>query len=234
MPEEANRALPLLERALLLEPDYAVAHGYLAWCHEILFVRAGHKDENRSAAVRHAHAAIDHGRDDTTALAVGAFVIAMVEHDRVTAFEAFEQARALSPSSAIPLFLGTVALAWGGEAERAVEWAQSALRVSPRDPQNSYSYHALAISHFLLGRDEEAASAGRRAVRFNPSMGVNHLLMVAPLVRLGRTDEAREASAQALTLMPSFSISGFCAAIGMPCAVAGQFSKEWREAGLPP
>jgi adenylate cyclase len=43
MPEEASKSLPLLERALALEPDYALAHGYLAWCHEILFVRAGHK-----------------------------------------------------------------------------------------------------------------------------------------------------------------------------------------------
>src|SRR5204863_2458972 len=47
MPEEATKALPLLERALALEADYAVAHGYLAWCHEVLFVRAGYKDDNR-------------------------------------------------------------------------------------------------------------------------------------------------------------------------------------------
>jgi adenylate cyclase len=40
MPEGALAALPLLERALALEPDYALAHGYSAWCHENLFVRA--------------------------------------------------------------------------------------------------------------------------------------------------------------------------------------------------
>jgi hypothetical protein len=39
------------------------------------------------------------GRDDPTALALGAFGIAMVEHDRVIAFEGFERALALSPSS---------------------------------------------------------------------------------------------------------------------------------------
>jgi adenylate cyclase len=233
MPEETSKALPFLERALALEPDYALAHGYLAWCHEILFVRAGRKDENRSAAIRHAHAAIDYGRDDTTALALGAFVTALVEHDRVTAFEAFEQARALSPSSAITLFFGAVALGWGGEAERAIEWADSALRVSPRDPLNWFSYQALAIGHFLLGRDEEAATAGRRAVRSNPNMSVNHMLLAAPLVRLGRADEARAASAQALTLLPSLSISGFCAAIALPPVVADRFGEAWRKAGLP-
>lgn len=233
MPEEASKALPLLERALALEPDYALAHGYLAWCHEILFVRAGHKDENRSAAIRHAHAAIDYGRDDTMALALGALVTALVEHERVTAFEVFEQARSLSPSSAITLFFGAVALGWGGEAERAIEWAESALRVSPRDPLNWFSYQALAIGHFLLGRDEEAATAGRRAVRSNPNMSVNHMLLAAPLVRLGRADEARAASAQVLTLLPSFSISAFCAAIALPPVVADRFGEAWRKAGLP-
>ena len=88
-----------------LEAQYAGAHGFLAWCHEILFVHGGFSDENRSAAIRHARAAVSYGRDDATALAFGAFVIAMVEHDRATAVEAFEQALALSPSSSLALFV---------------------------------------------------------------------------------------------------------------------------------
>ena len=34
MPQDAERALPILERAIALEPDYAVAHAIIAWCHE--------------------------------------------------------------------------------------------------------------------------------------------------------------------------------------------------------
>jgi len=130
MPHAAAKALPLLERALALEPDYAGAHGLLACCHEVLFTRAGLKHENRTAAIYHAHAALTHGRDDATALAMGAFVIAMVEHDRVTALDAFEQALAVSPSYPLTLFLGGLALAYGCEAERAIDWAERALRLS--------------------------------------------------------------------------------------------------------
>jgi adenylate cyclase len=133
MPEEAVKAVPLLEQALALEANYSGALGLLAWCHEILFVRAGFKEENRTAALRNARAAVAHGRDDATALALGAFVIGMVEHDRVTAIEAFERALALSPSSAFALFLGCGVLAWAGEAERAIDWAERALRISPID-----------------------------------------------------------------------------------------------------
>ena len=41
MPKEAGEALPLLESALALEPDYAGVHGFLAWCHQTLFTRGG-------------------------------------------------------------------------------------------------------------------------------------------------------------------------------------------------
>src|SRR5271166_553304 len=101
MPETALRALPLLERALTLEPDYALAHGHAAFCYESLFVRAGRRDEHRQGAIRHAHAAIAYGRDDATALTLGGFNLGMIEHDRAAAREAFEAAIVLSPSSAL-------------------------------------------------------------------------------------------------------------------------------------
>ena len=70
MPDGASRGLTLLGQALAREPDYAAAHGYAAWCHEILFLRGGFREENRIAAIRHAHDALVHGRDDATALAL--------------------------------------------------------------------------------------------------------------------------------------------------------------------
>jgi TolB-like protein len=233
MPEEAAKALPLLEKALALESDYATAHGLLAWCHEALFVRAGFQDKDRQAAVRHARAALTYGRDDATALAPGAFVIAMVEHDRVTAFDAFEQAVALSPSSSFSLFLGSVALAYAGEAERAIDWAERALRLSPFDRLVYLACHALAVSHFLRGRYEAAASAARRAVRSSPGFSVSHSLLVAPLVRLGQIDEAKATAKQVLTLQPTFSASKFCSGLALPPALATSITEAWLEADLP-
>jgi TolB-like protein/Flp pilus assembly protein TadD len=234
MPEEAAKALPLLEQALALEADYAGAHGLLAWCHEILFVRAGFKQDNRAAAIRHARAAVTYGRDDAPALALGAFVIGMVEHDRVTALEAFERALALSPSSAFALFLGCVVLAYAGKAERAIDWGERALRISPLDRLAYVPQHALAIGHFLHGQYEEAANAARRAVQSNPSFSVSRSLLAAALAKLGRTEEAKAAAMQVLALQPSFSSSAFCAAIGIVPVLAEPLMDAWREAGLPP
>lgn len=234
MPEEAGKALPLLRRALTLEPDYALVHGFIAWCHKVIFLRSGFKDVDRAAAIHHAHAAVRYGRDDATALALGAFAIAMVEHDRVTAFEAFEHARALSPSSSFTLFLGAVALGYACEAERAIEWAERSLRISPFDRLSYCAYIGLATANFLRGRYEEAANAGRRAVQWSPGFSVSQTLLVAPLVKLGRMEEAKAVAMQVLALQPSFSSAGVCAALAIPTALAEPMIEAWRKAGLPP
>jgi hypothetical protein len=105
MPEGALQALQLLERALALEPDYALAHGYAGYCHEVLFVRGAKREENRHGAIRHAHMALTHGRDDAMALTLAGFNIGIIEHNRVVAREAFETAIALSPSLAFTYIL---------------------------------------------------------------------------------------------------------------------------------
>jgi TolB-like protein len=234
MPAEAAKAMPLLERALTLEPDYAGAHGYLAWCHQILFVYGGFNKESHDAAIRHARAALSYGHDDATALALGGFAISITEHDRATAFEALEQALAISPSSSLALFCGSTALAYAGEAERAIDWAERALRISPFDRMNHLSYHALAIAHFLRGRYDEAAHAARRAVQSIPSSSASRSVLAAALAKLGRIEEARAAALQVLALNPSFSAARFCAATGLPTALAEPMTDAWTSAGLPP
>ena len=87
------------------------------------------------------------GRDDATALALAGFVIGLLEHDHATASDAFEAALSLSPSSAFSYHLGSVIAGWAGHAERAIEWGERALRLSPFDP---LSYLAIAYRWAIL------------------------------------------------------------------------------------
>jgi adenylate cyclase len=234
MPAEAAKAMPLLERALTIESDYASAHGLLAWCHQIFFARRGFNEASRDAAIRHARAALAYGRDDSRSLALGAFVIAITEHDRATAFEAFEQALAVSPSSSFALFFGSDALGYASEAERAIEWAQRALRTSPFDRLNYAAYHGLTLAHFLRGRYDEAEHAARRAVQSNPNFSVSHCLLAAALAKLGRVEEARTEGRQVLALHPSFSAARFNDVVGIQTVLAESLADAWSAAGLPP
>jgi len=95
------------------------------------------------------------------------------------------------------------------------------------------AYHGLAIGHFLRGRYEEAANAGRRAVQSNPGTSVSHSLLAAPLAKLGRMEEAKAVAKRVLELEPSFSADGFCAALALPTLLARPMVEAWRAAGLP-
>jgi adenylate cyclase len=200
MPNDAGRALQLLDRALELEPDYALAHGYASWCHEIRFVRAGQKPEDRDAAIRHAYAAIAHGPDDANALALAAFTLANIVDDMPAARKAFEQAVAISPSCFLALGFGAAAFGWKAEAERAVEWGERGLRISPFDRLLYVAAHGIALGNFLLGRNNEAAEAAQRAIQSKPEFSLSHVLLAAALAQAGRREEAKAAAARALAL----------------------------------
>jgi adenylate cyclase len=231
MPEEADKALPLLERALALEPGYAIAHAMAAWCHEQRFFRGGLAANEREAGLRHARAALAAGAEDANVLGLAGFVIALLESDLVTAREAFERALALSPSNAVALGFGAIALVWGGDGERAIEWAERALRLSPFDPLRYGPLNALAIAHFLAGRFEAAADASRRATQVNPRFSLLYVMLAASLVRLGRMAEAKAAVARVLALEPGFRTQAYIQTVGPGVGTA--VAEACREAGLP-
>jgi adenylate cyclase len=233
MPKEARIAVPLLERALALEPDYGLAHGYLAFCYEIVFRGGGFEPEIAAAAVRHAHAAIAHGHDDATALGLAGFVISLVEHDRPAAIEAFETALALSPSCSVAFIFGCIAMGWAGAAERALKWGEQALRLSPFDRLSYGAYQALALGYFMNRRYEEAVNAARRAAQGNPGFSIMHMLVAASLAAQGRVAEAKAAAAPVLALQPHFTIEEHCAGLAVPEVLAAPLTEACHAAGLP-
>src|SRR5271167_699204 len=101
MPGGARIAIPLLEQALSLEPDYAVAHAHLAWCREWCFTRGGLDEADREIALLHARAAIASDIDDAAALAVAGWVIIVLTKEHQMALSAIERALSLNSSCAM-------------------------------------------------------------------------------------------------------------------------------------
>jgi len=233
IPERATKALVLLDRALVLDPTYALAHAFASECHHSLFARGGLREENLTASIRHAEAAITHGQDDALALAFAGFTTGMDKHDRAAAFAAFDAALALSPSSAFTYILGSLIFAWGGDAERAIEWSDRGLRLSPFDPWRSTAFVSSSLGHYHLGHYEEAANAGRKAVQSTPGFSMCHVALAAPLVKLGRLEEAKAAAARVLELQPAFRCGQQFAAFGCAPELAASLSEALRISGLP-
>lgn len=233
MPTQVTKALVLLGRALTLDPTYALAHANAAMCHHCLFLRSGLREEDRAASVRHAEAAIAHGRDDARALTLAGFSIGMDGHDRSAAFIALEAALAISPSSALTYILGSVMLAWGGEAERAIEWSERGMRLSPLDPWAFAAFDAQALSHFHLGRYDNAARAAYKSVHANPAHSITYVQLAAALGKLGRLEEAKVAAAKVLELHPTFRYSRQFAGVDCAPALAASMGQALRAVGLP-
>jgi adenylate cyclase len=233
MPKDAAMAIPLLEHALKLEPNYGAAHSFLGWCLHHRFARGGLRQEDRIAAIHHARAAIAHGNDDATALAIAAFVIALDEHDTTTALKVFDHALELSSSNVFALNSSAIILAWMGKTDLAIERAQQALRLSPFDSLNWRSNHALAIAYFHIQRYGDAADAARSVIDVNPGFSLTRAVLTAALMRLGRVDEAKAAAQAVLELEPSFTIRGATLESKLEPAVFKPFADAWREIGLP-
>lgn len=233
MPDRSDKALVFLERAIALDPSYALAHAYAAMSYHNRYLRAGLLESDRMASIRHARVAISHGQDDALALTFAGFSIGMDAHDRAAAFAAFDSALAISPSTAQAYIFGSVILGWAGEAERAIEWAMQAARLSPLDPWAWSTYHALTLGHFHLGHYDEAAKAAFKAVQGNPGHSISSMLLAAALVKAGRIEDAKMAAARVLDLQPQFRYSRQFAGVDCAPALATSLGEALREAGLP-
>jgi TolB-like protein len=233
MPDRSTKALVLLERALALDPVYALAHGFAAMGHHNRFLRGGLHEKDKAASVHHAQAAIAHGQDDALALTFAGFSIGMDGHDRAAAFAAFEAALAVSPSTALAYILGSVVLGWAGEAERAIEWGERGMRLSPFDPWAFGAFHSLMLGHFLQGRDAEALGAAYKAVQFNPGHSISYMLLAAALAKRGRIAEAKAAAARVLELQPGFRYGRQFQGVDCAPALAAALAEALSATGLP-
>jgi adenylate cyclase len=100
MSVQGRIAIPLLEQALKLDPDYAVARAHLAWCREWCFTRGGLDEADRTAALHHARTAIASDIDDAASIAIAGWVVIVLTREHETAPTAIERALSLNASCA--------------------------------------------------------------------------------------------------------------------------------------
>ena len=203
---DAPAAAPLLRDALKLDPNLAVAHAYLSWCHQILFTHGGFGEADKIAGLRHARAATANPVDDASALAVGAMVIGLLGKNARAALDAIERALSFNPSSAAALYFGAQLYAWSGDSVRGAEYARRALRLSPFDPLLYAAHLALGIAALQEERYEETATWWGKCAEANPKFGMIVIGQAQALALAGRIQEARAVFARGMELEPSASI----------------------------
>jgi serine/threonine protein kinase/Flp pilus assembly protein TadD len=198
-------ALQMFQRAIEVDPTYALAWAGIADCRSFLYLNADHVEGNREAALEASERALQ--LDPELAAAHAARGLALSLCDRQAEAEAaFREALRLDPRLFEAWYHFARQSFAQGKAEQAIELYEMAAEVRPDDYQ---SLLLVAQIYDDLGRHDEAQEARRRGVRraearleFEPD-DVRALYMAANgLVVLGEKQKALEWSERALRLEP--------------------------------
>jgi len=233
--DDTDQARQLLKRAIAISPRYAKAHSLLAWA-EVLLLGRGASDLETALPLAEHHARTALALDDADPWTfVG---IAIVENFRsryAEAMPAFHRAIELNPNFAMAHGWLAGAFALSGQTDAALEAAQRAMRMSPRDPFNATYLFFAGVAHETAERYTDALACLHSALRERPNLFPARRHLAACHVGLGQLDEARRAISELLRLQPNSSIKRDAYGYGALARSGDQerYVAALRKAGLP-
>ncbi|WGS18721.1 MULTISPECIES: adenylate/guanylate cyclase domain-containing protein [unclassified Bradyrhizobium] len=236
--EPIEEALRLVERAIALDPDYAMAialKARLVYRLKVIGVIAP-SDPRLEEAAMFAWAAAEKRHDDPDVLWLAGFVIALAGGDFAGGTALIERSLALHPNSADALAAHGLIQAYLGKAESATASLDKAMRLNP---VLSAAYLALvgyATLSFVQGDYETALAWVTKSLHENPRWRIALQLRAACLGLLGRIDEAREAMRNFLAANPNETLATMRAYLQtsfQDAASLDAYLEGLRRAGLP-
>ena len=180
-----------LQQAIARSPDFAPAHAllgfalvfaaHMGWVDKVSSVAAGRKHAERAIAL-----------DDRNPWGYSALgYAAMMQRRTEEAIAAFRKAVSLNPSSAAAHGHLSHGLAFAGCSDEAIKHGETAISLSPVDPDMARFLGGIAIAHYTARRFEEALRFTRENVRLRPGFQGAQRLHGASLAQSGRVEEAR-------------------------------------------
>lgn len=234
--EDFAEARVWLDKAIALDPAYAMPYALLAVWHTIRFGQGWSTDPaaDQAAVLRLATAAIARDSFDAMALALCGHAKSILRYEFDEAILLFDRALEASPSNAFAWGRSSPTYAYIGDPGEAIRRAEQSLRLSPLDPHIFLPHTALALAHYVGGRYDEAARWGRKAREENAQYTANIRMLAASLAAAGNLGEAREVGQALLQADPSFRVGRFVHgyAIRDP-ERRDRLAEHLRRAGLP-
>ncbi len=232
--EESARAIELLDKAVAIDPEYALALSLTGWCHAQRSVYNWADDiaQSQARALRLAERAAELSGDDPLILAVLGAVHTFVRNHG-TARVLLERAVAIDANAAWALSR----LGWldnySDRPERAIEKFERALRLSPLDPANFNNYVGIGSAHEVARDYDKAAAFYRRGLEERPHAVWIYRNLASSLSGAGRIEEAQEAYAQMLRGYPALTVSRLRQAMVFSPAFLDRMVDNLRKLGLP-
>jgi len=201
----ATEAIPLLERALSLNPEYGYAHALISMAYAQIFRAATgpERDGLRAKGTFHARRALEVGGEDSLALAFAGFILLIATQDVAGARAALDRAVALNPNSATVLSYRSLVLAMTGDHEAAAADAMLALRFSPLDPASYQPQMAIVIARIGQGQYEDAVRWAHKAIEgAPPRYPMSYAWLIVAECARGNVVEARRQAQRLAAILP--------------------------------
>ena len=164
-PDDNSRALEFLIQAIELDPEFAPALAFAAWCYEQRLTRGWNTvcEDDPGNALELARAALATGSDDANAVGMAGFVLLMTGRDYEAGLSALRRATELNPNNVLVLSHAGFAYCMAGDLQEAIACFQRARRLSPVDPGAFFFLTGEAHALLLSGRYSDAAELARRS-----------------------------------------------------------------------
>jgi adenylate cyclase len=232
--ESIEEGLRLAERAISLDPGYALPKALASWCYaqRVAYMRTAAPEREIAIALKLAEeaASLD-SRDPLVLTALSAAYAFARDHERAAAL--IEKALALDPNSAWAWTRSGFVNVHRGKPDLGIRDFQRAIRLSPLDPMHFYTL--FGIGHAFLGKAEydEAAEWFERGLREKPDAFFAYRPLTACYAHANRLDEAKRALEVLIQAYPDLTISKVLAASAGGKGPRELIIEGLRKAGLP-
>jgi TolB-like protein len=234
--EAINKALPLFQKAIAVDPCFASAYGMAAWCYAWRKINGWMTDRVREIAETEwfARRAAELGPDDAVALSRAAHALTFVLGNHDDAATLVDRALALNPSLAGAWYASGWVRVWLGETDTAINHFTHAMRLSPLDPHSIGMQAGTAFAHFLAGRHNEASYWAQQALWEQTNYLTTLLIAAASYALAGRSVDAQRITARICELHPTMRVTNIkdWAPFRQPEHLAA-IENGLRKAGLP-
>ncbi|MHC4537156.1 MAG: tetratricopeptide repeat protein [Planctomycetota bacterium] len=203
--ENYEKARPLFEEAIALEPKFVWPYVYLGYLHTGSAFRGFSESPAKSIQMAFELAqkalAIDDSHDGPHSLLA---VIYMLKRQYDKALSEAERAVALNPNASDAYMILGTTLGFSGRWEESLLYAKKSLRLSPF-PGPTY-FRTLGYAYFMTGQYDESIVTWKKALKVSPNFLDAHIFLTACYSSMGRDAEARAAAKKVLDINPKFSI----------------------------
>ncbi|MEO7222371.1 MAG: winged helix-turn-helix domain-containing tetratricopeptide repeat protein, partial [Devosia sp.] len=209
-PADYMTALGHLNRAIEIQPDYALALAYASWAlarhGTVALTRLTPDSAERCLEL--ARAALRYGDDDPVVLAICSHSLLAIGHRPVEALATIDRALQANPHNIIVLALAGICNMLRGDPVKAEEYYSRAYRLSPGAPEASESLSGVGFSRFMRkdfgGAVEWLERSRTTLVDWPPT----YWILTAAYAHLDRLDEARAILDRLLTFAPHTTLAG--------------------------